>query len=76
MLGILALRYSTLLDGERAWKGSNWDVMNRFHETGFIADRSAKPNRFCRGKRTPVGAAVQETKLALCTPSSILSSPS
>jgi hypothetical protein len=50
--------------------------MNRFHETGFIADRSAKPNRFCRGKRTPVGAAVQETKLALCTPSSILSSPS
>ncbi len=34
----LALLYLTLHDGYRAWKGLDWDVMNRLHEKGFIDD--------------------------------------
>ena len=33
---VLALFYLTLHDGDRAWKGFDWDVMNRLHEKGMI----------------------------------------
>ncbi len=33
---VLALLVLTLHDGYRAWKGFDWDVLNRLHEKGFI----------------------------------------
>ncbi len=33
---VLALLSLTLHDGSRAWKGHDFDVMNRLHEKGFI----------------------------------------
>ena len=33
---VLALLYLTLHDGHRAWKGMDFDVMNRLHEKGYI----------------------------------------
>ena len=35
---VLALLYLTLHDGNRAWKGFDWDVLNRLHERGLIGD--------------------------------------
>ena len=35
---VLALLYLGLHDGARAWKGFDWDAMNRLHEKGFISD--------------------------------------
>jgi uncharacterized protein DUF6429 len=35
---VLALLCLTLHDGYRAWKGFDWDVMNRLHEKGMIGD--------------------------------------
>jgi uncharacterized protein DUF6429 len=32
----LALLYLTLHDGYRAWKGFDWDVLDRLHEKGLI----------------------------------------
>jgi DNA-binding PadR family transcriptional regulator len=29
-------------DGVRAWKGFDWDTMNRLHEKGFISDPKGK----------------------------------
>ena len=34
----LALLYLTLHDRYRAWKGFDWDVLNRLYEKGFICD--------------------------------------
>ncbi|EGP42535.1 DUF6429 family protein [Achromobacter insuavis] len=34
---VLALLYLTLHDHNRAWKGFDWDVLNRLHERGLIA---------------------------------------
>ena len=34
----LALLYLTLHDHSRAWKGFDWDVLNRLYERGFIRD--------------------------------------
>jgi Domain of unknown function (DUF6429) len=39
---VLALLYLTLHDGFRAWKGFDWDVMNRLHEKGMILDPVGK----------------------------------
>jgi len=33
---VLALLSLTLHDGSRAWKGHDFEVMNRLHEKGFI----------------------------------------
>ena len=33
---VLALLYMTLHDDYRAWKGYDWNVMNRLHEKGYI----------------------------------------
>lgn len=35
---VLALLVLTLHDGNRAWKGLDWDVLNRLHAKGFIHD--------------------------------------
>jgi hypothetical protein len=35
---VLALLYVTLHDGCRAWKGFDWDCLNRLHEKGSIED--------------------------------------
>ena len=34
----LALLYLTLHDGSRVWKQISWDVTDRLHEKGMIAD--------------------------------------
>jgi hypothetical protein len=42
---ILALLYLNFFDDHgliRAWKGFNWDAMNRLHEKGFISDPISK----------------------------------
>jgi hypothetical protein len=39
---VLALLYLTLHDYNRAWKGHDWDVMNRLYEKGFIHDPRGK----------------------------------
>src|SRR5207244_7944447 len=43
---VLALLYLGLHDVARAWKGFDWEAMNRLHEKGFISDP--------RGKRSPL----------------------
>jgi hypothetical protein len=35
---VLALLYLTLHDGERAWKGHDWDAMDRLHAKGYISN--------------------------------------
>jgi hypothetical protein len=39
---VLALLYLTLHDGSRAWKGFDWEAMNRLHEKGFISSPVGK----------------------------------
>jgi hypothetical protein len=34
----LALLYLGLHDGARAWKGFDWDAMDRLHQAGYITD--------------------------------------
>lgn len=38
----LGLLYLTLHDGQRAWKGLDWDILDRLHEAGFIGDPVGK----------------------------------
>jgi hypothetical protein len=38
----LALLYLTLHDGVRAWKGMDWDVLDRPHDKGMIHDPVGK----------------------------------
>ena len=35
---ILALLYLGLHDGARAWKGFDWDAMDRLHRAGLISE--------------------------------------
>jgi len=39
---VLALLLLGLHDGNRAWKGFDWDAMNRLHEKGYISDPVGK----------------------------------
>jgi Domain of unknown function (DUF6429) len=39
---VLALLFLTLHDGCRAWKGLDWEAMNRLHEKGMIGDPVGK----------------------------------
>jgi uncharacterized protein DUF6429 len=39
---VLALLLLGRHDGIRAWKGFDWDSMNRLHEKGFIFDPRGK----------------------------------
>lgn len=39
---VLALLYLTLHDGARAWKGHDWDALNRLHRKGLIENPVGK----------------------------------
>jgi hypothetical protein len=39
---VLALLYLGLHDGARAWKGFDWDAMDRLHRQGYITDPRGK----------------------------------
>jgi hypothetical protein len=39
---VLALLVLGLHDGARAWKGFDWDAMDRLHEAGYITDPKGK----------------------------------
>ena len=39
---VLALLYLGLHDGARAWKGFDWDAMDRLHQQGHITDPRGK----------------------------------
>ena len=40
---VLALLYLTIHDqGTRAWKGMDWDAMDRLHDKGYIGDPKIK----------------------------------
>lgn len=39
---VLALLFLGLHDGGRAWKGFDWDAMERLHEKGYISDPRGK----------------------------------
>ena len=39
---VLALLSLTLHDGNRAWKGHDWDAMDRLHAKGLIHDPVGK----------------------------------
>ena len=39
---VLALLYLTLHDGTRAWKGFDWDTLNRLHAKGLISNPVGK----------------------------------
>ena len=39
---VLALLYLGLHDNARAWKGFDWDAMDRLHEAGYISDPRSK----------------------------------
>jgi hypothetical protein len=35
---VLALLYLTLHDNNRAWKGHDWDALDRLHAKGYISN--------------------------------------
>ena len=39
---VLALLYLTLHDGFRAWKGHDWDALDRLHRKGMICNPVGK----------------------------------
>jgi hypothetical protein len=39
---VLALLYLTLHDEYRAWKGFDWEALNRLHEKGMISNPVGK----------------------------------
>jgi hypothetical protein len=39
---VLALLHLGLHDGFRAWKGFDWDAMDRLHQQGYISDPKGK----------------------------------
>ena len=39
---VLTLLYLTLHDRHRAWKGHDWDALNRLHTQGFIGNPVGK----------------------------------
>jgi hypothetical protein len=39
---VLGLLYLTLHDGARAWKGHDWDALDRLHRNGMITDPVGK----------------------------------
>ena len=39
---VLALLWLTLHDERRAWKGFDWDVLDRLHQKGLIANPAGK----------------------------------
>lgn len=57
---VLALLHLGLHDGSRAWKGFDWEAMNRLHEKGMIsARRQGEVRRLHRGRPATIGRPVQ-----------------
>jgi hypothetical protein len=59
---VLALLYLTsFTDGEgelaftRAWKGHDWDALDRLHKKDMISDPKKKANRWCCPRRAGSG---------------------
>src|SRR3954454_7288958 len=65
---VLALMYLTLHDGYRAWKGFDWDVLDRLHERYDRRPQKQGEVRLADGRRpgrerTPVQGIVQQVGL-------------
>jgi len=55
---VLALLYLTTHEqGTRAWKGMDWEAMNRLHEKGYIGNPKSKAKSV---SLTPEGAQLSE----------------
>ncbi len=39
---VLALLHLTIHEGHRAWKGHDWEVLDRLHAKGYISDPATK----------------------------------
>jgi len=59
---VLALLYLGLHDGVRAWKGFDWDAMDRLHQAGLISDPrgAAKSVVFTEGGLERAARLLQE----------------
>ncbi|CCD29619.1 hypothetical protein CAGGBEG34_270028 [Candidatus Glomeribacter gigasporarum BEG34] len=44
---VLALLQLTLHDGDRAWKGHDWDALDRLYKRVSLKIPSARPNLSC-----------------------------
>ena len=64
---VLALLYLGLHDadqhGARAWKGFDWDAMNRLHEKGLIGDPRSKAKSVVLSAENVKGAEIAFKKL-------------
>lgn len=60
---VLALLYLGLHDGARAWKGFDWDAMDRLYEAGMITDPSGarELGRVHRGGAGAIPAVARRT---------------
>jgi hypothetical protein len=57
---VLALLYLTLHDGSRAWKGFDWDTLNRLHAKGDLGPGEQVQVGHPDGRRSPgLGTVVQ-----------------
>ena len=52
----LALLYLTLHDHNRAWRGFDWDVLNRLYERGLIGDPVNKTESVIFSHVSPSGS--------------------
>ena len=53
---VLALLLLGRHDGDRAWKGDDWEAMNRLYEKGFISDPTRKGKIRCVYREGPDGS--------------------
>jgi hypothetical protein len=44
-LALLWLTSFKNADGVRAWKGQDWETMDRLYSRGYLSDPKSKPNR-------------------------------
>jgi hypothetical protein len=58
---VLGLLHLTLHDGNRAWKGFDWDAMSRLHEQGLIENPVNKAKSVVL---TPRGLEMAESAFA------------
>ena len=47
LLYLVVCERDEAFDGARAWKGFDWDTMNRLHEKGLISDPVGKQKSVC-----------------------------
>ena len=50
---VLALLWLTATPEVRAWKGHDWDALERLHAKGYTSTPRARPNRWCLAKKVP-----------------------